>query len=564
MIEATQKKHEVYWCEKENVPIVVNSLCNEQSLLQKTDYYLCKDCRPVFLEEKHLLKIVCEEFDESIYASSVWAAPGFYYIDGKGKRLSLNSKLKDYEYIDELRKEVLSFLPTSKMLKKETEIFDTFVRLNKSYLSELIYSEKEDCEGYASGADPFIRREVVRYPGRTAFVSFSGGKDSIVVSHLVRKALNSQEVPHIFGDTTLEFPNTYQFLKDFQSAHQSTPFLIEKNEDSNFFDMCEKIGPPSRVKSWCCSIFKTGPMGTTLSAMDIDLLTFYGVRRHESTSRSKYERVTQSPKLKKQIVASPVIDWLDIDIWLYIFTEKLGFNDAYRKGFSRVGCWCCPNNSDWSDVLVSIYFEEHYKKWNKFLVDFAYRVGKLDAEVYVRDGKWKARQGGAGLDSSNTKINAKDCIAKEETAKTYQLPRPVDDDLFELFKPFGEINSVIGRSVLGEKYILNRKKEPIFKIIAKKGELSFRVVLLMTDSKQLNEQYTKDLGRYFWNYIDNQVRKFQSCINCKACDGICPVSAISVENNSYHIDERLCTRCLKCINHFSSGCLIASAMGTKD
>ena len=154
---------------------------------------------------------------------------------------------------------------------------------------------------------------------------------------MVRKALNNQGIIHIFGDTTLEQPATYQFIDEFMSENENTPFFIEKNEESNFMDMCKQIGPPSRVKSWCCSVFKTGPMGTTLSAMDIKILTFYGIRRHESVSRSKYDRVTQSPKLKMQMVAAPIIDWLDLDVWLYMFSEDLSFNKAYRQGFSRVG-----------------------------------------------------------------------------------------------------------------------------------------------------------------------------------------------------------------------------------
>ncbi len=54
-------------------------------------------------------------------------------------------------------------------------------------------------------------------------------------------------------------------------------------------------------------------------------------------------------------------------------------------------------------------------------MEFAKKIGKPDAEEYILTGKWKARQGGAGLDSSNTKIYAKDCVMSDSTAKTYQL-----------------------------------------------------------------------------------------------------------------------------------------------
>ncbi|MGL6119086.1 MAG: phosphoadenosine phosphosulfate reductase family protein, partial [Fusobacteriaceae bacterium] len=50
-----------------------------------------------------------------------------------------------------------------------------------------------------------------------------------------------------------------------------------------------------------------------------------------------------------------VIDWLDLDIWLYLISENISFNHSYRQGFPRVGCWMCPNNSDISQFLAKIY-----------------------------------------------------------------------------------------------------------------------------------------------------------------------------------------------------------------
>ena len=151
-------------------------------------------------------------------------------------------------------------------------------------------------------------------------------------------------------------------------------------------------------------------MGDAFAQMDEKWLMFYGIRRSESSARSKYKRISKSPKLEVQVVASPIIDWLDIDVWLYILTEKLDFNIAYRRGFSRVGCWCCPNNSLWSDILTSIYDNEKYMQWHNFLVDFAKSIGKPDPLVYVATGKWKARQGGHGIDDDITKY----AIVKQE------------------------------------------------------------------------------------------------------------------------------------------------------
>lgn len=42
------------------------------------------------------------------------------------------------------------------------------------------------------------------------------------------------------------------------------------------------------------------------------------------------------PKIVKQTVASPIIEWIDFDVWLYILTTRIDFNYAYRLGWTRV------------------------------------------------------------------------------------------------------------------------------------------------------------------------------------------------------------------------------------
>ena len=94
--------------------------------------------------------------------------------------------------------------------------------------------------------------------------------------------------------------------------------------------MADTIGPPARMMRWCCSMFKTGPITRVLNNMyrNQQVLTFYGIRKAESVSRSKYNRVedsSESVKINKQTVASPIFFWMDIDIWLYILTTGIDF-----------------------------------------------------------------------------------------------------------------------------------------------------------------------------------------------------------------------------------------------
>ena len=86
-------------------------------------------------------------------------------------------------------------------------------------------------------------------------LSFSGGKDSTVTADVVIKALSNPYLVHIFGNTTLEFPYTTEYVERYRNDHPDAIFKIAKNSEQVFYDVCEDIGPPARMMRWCCSMF---------------------------------------------------------------------------------------------------------------------------------------------------------------------------------------------------------------------------------------------------------------------------------------------------------------------
>lgn len=385
------------------------------------------------------------------------------------------------------------------------------------------------------------------------------------------RALGNPSIIHIFGDTTLEFPFTYEYAKRFKSEHTKTPFLSARNKDKNFYDMCEVIGPPSRVMRWCCTVFKTGAITKKINGVFKDkknILTFYGIRRSESASRNKYDRVSDSPKITKQNVVSPIIDWIDFDVWLYILTTKIDFNDAYRFGYSRVGCWCCPNNTLWAQYLSKIYMPEQSKRWREQLINFAIKVGKKDPEVYVDEGMWKARQGGNGVEySKNTFVEFKPCAVEKESFN-YDLNKPISEELYEFFKPFGWINKEMGNSRLGQVYVTDKIGNPILRLQGKIGSKELKVTIIkIPKGKSI---------RSIKQRIDCQLTKYQMCLGCLACESICKQNAIIVKkhahenelklgkiNDTYKIIDEKCIRCGECINHFDGGCYMRKVVITR-
>lgn len=547
---------EIYYCDKCNVPLFSNSCPTCGSDCKKVG----TDLRPVFAEERLLLEVLLKKPFEFADKSLWCTGSNNYLLNGKKLRISFSElrKRDSLEVINELKK----------YEEKNRKYCET--DLNNKFINAFVNCNKLRLNSITSEAIEYIKKTSEKYDLSSIFVSFSGGKDSTVTSNLVIRALGTESVLHIYGDTTLEYPTSSEYISIFKKKYPKTPMLVAKNSEQDFNNLCEVVGPPSRVMRWCCTIFKTGAITKKIEQLfknKTKLLSFQGIRRAESASRNKYDRDTDSPKITKQKVSSPIIDWMDFDVWLYILANEIPFNYAYRQGFSRVGCWCCPNNSEWSEYLSSIYMNEQYVKFRNVLYNFAKKVGKEDWKVYIDDGKWKARQGGNGLEhSKNAVVTFKPC-AFDETSINFSLSKDIDDNLYTLFKPFGILNFDIGNKRLGEVYILSRKtSEPILKLTGKVGKRELKVSILNIVAPYKNFKELTDL-------IRNQITKFQTCIGCTYCQSVCKFNALKVNNLrkgevsnnsiSYIIDESKCVGCLECVKHFDGGCYMKKVLRTK-
>jgi phosphoadenosine phosphosulfate reductase len=543
---------EVYWCWNCHVPIVKYSSDIDKDVCpgcKAKTAYISTDLRPVFPEERLLLEILQDQ-PLAYLKKSVWACNNRYYIEGKPIVITVKIYKKLSPEI--IREQLEKYKPQNSYTFFDKNI-KAFADLNKTRLNYII-----------DEAHQFIKQTSERYPRENVVVSFSGGKDSTVTADLAIKALSDPSLVHIFGNTTLEFPMTIEYAERYRKSTPKTIFKTAINREQEFYSVCEDIGAPARMLRWCCTMFKTGPITRVLNSMyrDKNILTFYGIRKCESVSRSKYNRVednAESIKIQKQKVASPIFLWKDIDIWLYILSLGIDFNDAYRLGYDRVGCWCCPNNNERAQFLSQIYMPEQYEKWHNFLVNFAKRIGKPDPEEYIDSGKWKARQGGNGVESAqDVKIRYTNCTT-EDNAKVYQLNKPIDQNFVELFIPFGRIASELGRKLINETIVVDLKTNvPILSIqpFAQEGfEYSVKV-------KTMNVAKHDDLQRM----VGYQIKKYNACRRCLKCESLCRFGAISIAGGTYHINTDKCRRCKMCITYkyLEGGCLMERFLKTKE
>ena len=539
---------EIFWCDICDLPVITPLSSGYKNICPCCSgkmRHFATDIRPVFPEERLLLAALLDKSLGFFMNRSVWASDSRYYIDGKAMNISTNFFAK--ADVDSILAKI-SFATVEIDYSRFDSDVIKFVRANYYRFVAL----KDEAES-------FVKRTAKNFSDERVVISFSGGKDSTVVADIVTRALNNPSLVHIFGNTTLEFPTTLAYATRYRESHPFAIFQNAVNDEQKFFDVCEDIGPPARMMRWCCSMFKTGPIARIISSLyrDQKILTFYGIRKSESVTRSRYNRVegdAESIKIRQQTVASPIFFWKDADVWLYILSEGIDFNFAYRLGYDRVGCWCCPNNNQRAQFLSRVYMPNESKKWRTFLIDFATKIGKPDPEVYVDSGKWKARQGGNGLISANdVKLRFTNCTT-EEHAKIYQLNRPFDDELIGLFVPFGKIAPELGRKILHETLVLDYKTNvPILSITPFNQGNAVKI-------KTLNVAEHDSLQRM----ASYQIKKFNACRRCLKCESICRAGAISV-GERYFIDSSKCLHCKMCVTakYLDGGCMMDKFLRTK-
>ena len=196
------------------------------------------------------------------------------------------------------------------------------------------------------------------------------------------------------------------------------------------------------------------------------------------------------------------------------------------------------------------------------MISFAKKIGKPDPEEYVDSGNWKARQGGNGLEEAKKSIVSFEPCATDENSYNYELQKPITEELYELFKPFGYINKELGNKRLGEVYVMNKKGEVVLILQGKIGSTSLKITI-----KKYNIANARNL-KAAEGKIQCQLTKYQMCLGCKACESVCKHDAISLKhddngNTLYKIDDQRCVRCTECVGHFNAGCYMRKVLTIK-
>jgi len=232
-----------------------------------------------------------------------------------------------------------------------------------------------------------IRQWYKHYDGKV-YVSFSGGKDSTVLLHIVRSIY--PEVVAVFVDTGLEYPEIKEFVKTidnvtwlkskmpfnkviekygypviskevaniiYQIRNTKSEYLLNKRLNGLSIDKkgksyaCKTTGKipikweylvdaPFKISSSCCNVMKKAPIKSYENKSK--KTPFIGTMACESAMRTLiYYRNGCNAFDKKRPSSQPISFWKEEDIWDYIKTNNLEYSKIYDMGYKRTGCMFC-------------------------------------------------------------------------------------------------------------------------------------------------------------------------------------------------------------------------------
>lgn len=368
-------------------------------LLNSSPLQFSKEPRPVYYKELDILGFDQHwKYDRNDSYPYMWAEANSYFYRGrlvaktKGGSLYTAPELIMLEE-PEPNGAPLRFVDVPAMVEKNHDLLEKLVQdtIKKIYNTYVEYRNKVD----------------------VFYVAFSGGKDSVVAFDLVQRALPHNKMKVLFGDTGMEFPDTYDVVDKIKEKceEEGIDFLRSKCEFEPEYTW-SKFGPPAQTMRWCCSVHKTAPQVILLRKYTENPhfrgMAFTGIRGDESASRSEYDTVSLGEKIRGQYSCHPILEWNSAELFLYIYDRDLVLNAAYKKGNSRAGCLVCPLATS-----KNMFFKEQaYSKnsvgsrstttFNDIILNTTAKELSTPAAVqeFMNIGGWKARRSGKELSFS--------------------------------------------------------------------------------------------------------------------------------------------------------------------
>lgn len=142
-------------------------------------------------------------------------------------------------------------------------------------------------------------------------------------------------------DTGRLFPETYQLidktnlrygikLEVFCPQTEALQQMVRDNGINLFYESIEK-------RHLCCQVRKLEPLSRAFRTLDAWVC---GLRRAQSVTRSEM-RLVEWDDAHGLLKVNPLIEWSEAQVWEYVRSRHVPYNQLHDKGYPSIGCEPC-------------------------------------------------------------------------------------------------------------------------------------------------------------------------------------------------------------------------------
>ena len=232
--------------------------------------------------------------------------------------------------------------------------------------------------------EKIFQRAVHTFGADHLYLSFSGGKDSSVLSHIIRQT--HPQLLHLFADTSCEYPETIAFVGEMIVCGVNVQVVTPTDRSGTqwtFDRVVSELGYPAfskavangirtyrhaqtevtrqnsidymtrrfpsylpylsyPVSDLCCEKLKKGPLKRAAHKAGMQC-SIIGTLAEESQTRERDWLRNGSIIffIKSDNQCRPLSFWTEQDIWEYIKRFDVQVAQLYYKGYERNGCMYC-------------------------------------------------------------------------------------------------------------------------------------------------------------------------------------------------------------------------------